>query len=217
MRVLLYSITALALIGLGALAYQQSQALEGARSALAAVKPGPVEIGFAQSMSRHHQQAITMAQLMMDGRPTPLMRLARTIAGTQMMELGEMRGWLRVWNQPFVSPTTAMDWMLLGRAPPDAELSQYLIDCQRSPTGMPGLAATADLERLRALEGPTRDRLFLELMLAHHQGAIPMARFTAREAHLSAVREFATRVVVDQVDEAARMSHLLQSLAASRP
>ena len=41
---------------------------------------GPIDIGFAQSMSVHHQQAIAMAQLMLDGRPTPLAPLAQQIA-----------------------------------------------------------------------------------------------------------------------------------------
>lgn len=192
---------ALILAGLAALAAYQQQALRAARTELAAVAGGPIDVGFAQSMSRHHQQAIAMAKFMLDGRPTRLALMAQTIADTQIAELGQMYGWLRLWNQPFMPPARGMDWMLLGREPPDAELSQYLLDCRRSPTGMTGLATPEELNRLRQLEGLERDRHFLRLMLAHHRGAVPMARFAADNARVPALRELAARVVMDQSRE----------------
>lgn len=179
--------------------------------------PGVIEIGFAQSMSLHHAQAIAMAQLLQDGRPTRLSLLARSIEGAQQLELGEMRGWLRLWQQPLLAGTRSMDWMLAGDAPPDEALRRYLLDCQRSPTGMPGLASADDLEQLRALDGDRRDRHFLALLLAHHQGALPMARFAAEQAQLPAVRELATRLVLDQARETARMQQMLEALPAADP
>lgn len=175
----------------------------------------PVDIGFAQSMNLHHAQAIGMAQLMLDGRPSPLAGLARSIAYSQLVELGEMRGWLRLWGQPLLPPQRRMDWMLLGRTPPDADLQQYLLDCQRAPSGMPGLASTADLARLRQLEGRARDEHFLKLMLAHHQGGIPMARFAASQAQLPVVRQLAAQIVLDQSKEIDRIQRTLAVMAAT--
>lgn len=211
MRLIRYAVAALLIAGLGATALWQQRALQ---TATLKTQPGAVEVGFAQFMSLHHQQAIAMAQLLQDGRPTRLSLLARSIEGTQQLELGEMRGWLRLWNQPLMPASPSMDWMLAGDRPPDDELRRYLLDCQRTPTGMPGLASIDALERLRTLDGLERDRHFLNLMLAHHQGALPMARFAAEQAQVPAVRELAQRLVRDQAAEVDRIQLMLQTLAA---
>lgn len=213
MRFLRYTAAALIVAGLAALTVWQHRALQAMQ---ARGQPGSIEIGFAQFMSLHHAQAIAMAQLLQDGRPTRLSLLARSIEGTQQLELGEMRGWLKLWQQPLAPATRSMDWMLAGNAPPGEELRRYLLDCQRSPTGMPGLAAIDDLDRLRALEGDARDRHFLALMLAHHLGAVPMARFAAEQAGVAAVRELATRVVLDQAEEIGRIQQMMQALPADQ-
>lgn len=171
----------------------------------------PIDIGFARSMSLHHQQAIGMAQLVLDGRPTPLAPLARRIAYSQLLELGEMRGWLRLWGAPWQVQTVNMAWMLAAPEPPDAALRRYLLDCERSPTGMPGLATMAQMQQLRELDGPERDALFLRLMLAHHEGGLPMARFAARYAGLKVVRDMAELIVLEQSRE---LTRLRQTLAA---
>lgn len=163
-------------------------------------------------MSLHHQQAIAMAQLIQDGRPTALLVLARSIQGAQRLELGERRGWLRLWQQPLQTGERGMAWVLAADQPPTAELRQYLLDCGRSSIGMAGLASMADLERLRQLQGSERDRLFLSLMLTHHEGAAPMARFAAARARIASVRELAQRMVLDQSEEVARIQMMQQVL-----
>jgi uncharacterized protein (DUF305 family) len=214
-RILRYSLLAPLLL-LAALSAWQQFALRKAQAERATVAGSPIDVGFAQSMSRHHQQAITMAKFMLDGRPTRLSLMAQTIADTQIAELGQMYGWLRLWNQPIASPTRGMDWMLLGSEPPDAELSKYLLDCSRSPTGMTGLATPEELNRLRQLGGLERDRHFLRLMLAHHAGAIPMARFAADNARVPAVRELAARVVMDQSREIDLLRRMLAAAEQAR-
>ncbi|AXQ27850.1 DUF305 domain-containing protein [Solimonas sp. K1W22B-7] len=195
----------------GIAGWQGYRALKDARSALASLQPGPIDVGFAQSMILHHQQAIGMAQFMIDGRPPGL---AHAIAFAQLEELGQMRGWLTLWNQPLqLAGKPSMDWMLLGNEPPGPELSRYLLDCQRSPTGMTGLATSEQLNALRQAQGRERDRQFLSLMLAHHEGGIPMARFAAVQARLPAVRQLAGRVVMEQSQEISRIQFMLQVLA----
>lgn len=153
-----------------------------------------------------------MSQLLQDGRPTRLQVLARSIEGMQQLELGEMRGWLRLWRQPLLQLTPGMGWMLLADEPPAAELRQYLLDCSRAPGGMVGLASMAELEQLRQSQDTVRDRQFLTLMLAHHEGAIPMARFAATQAHLPAVQELAQRIVLEQSEEIVRIRMMQQAL-----
>ena len=212
LRLIRYAVAALLIAGLGAAVLWQQRALQAEVQTL---RPGALEIGFAQFMSRHHQQAIAMAQLLQDGRPTRLSLLARSIEGTQLLELGEMRGWLQLWDQPLLPVSRSMDWMLLGDWPPDAELRRYLLDCQRTPGGMPGLATDDDLERLRRLDGLERDRLFLRLMREHHDGALPMARRAAEQARLAAVRALAQRIALDQAGERDLIERMLQTLSVA--
>jgi uncharacterized protein (DUF305 family) len=208
------AIAALLLAALLVLA-QPRGPISAAATAPAPAAPGPIDIGFAQSMSLHHQQAIGMAQLMLDGRPTPLTNLARGIAGAQLLELGEMRGWLRLWGAPFVAAGNGMDWMRLANRPLTAEELDYLLDCQRSPTGMSGLATDEEVDRLRFLEGRARDEHFLRLMLAHHEGGLPMARFVAEQASIAVVRELAARVVLEQSKEIYLIQRMQAAMAAS--
>lgn len=217
MRILIF---ALSLVILGAClgVNLQFSELRSTREALTALQPGPIDIGFSQSMSRHHQQAITMAQLLLDGGPTGLAPMARAIASTQLLELGQMRGWLLLWNQPLNPPLTrspagtpnnSMDWMLFSEKPLTEELAQYLAACRRSPDGMPGLASQQELDQLRSLEAAARDKLFLELMLAHHEGGIPMARLAASAASLPVVRKLAAHMVYEQSREIQQIQSIL--------
>lgn len=188
--------------------------------ASAAREPGVVDIRFAQFMAQHHDQAILMAQGLLDGPADGAGQLARAVFAQQLLELGEMRGWLRLWGQSSVPESRSMDWMLLSDAPPDASLRQYLLDCQRSAAGMPGMASAAELAQLRQAEGIERERLFLTLMRRHHEGGLPMARFAARYARLPVVRELASRIVGEQVEEIAAiqvMQARLESAASVTP
>jgi uncharacterized protein (DUF305 family) len=169
--------------------------------------PGAVDVGFAQSMRSHHDQAVLMAQILLDHGSTRLAGLARSIQHAQLLEIGEMKGWLLLWNKPVLPSSAAMDWLLLGKAPPDAALRQYLVDC-RAAGGMPGLATSEELNRLRGLDGEERDRLFLQLMMRHHQGALPMAHFAASNAAIPAVRSLAAQIEMQQLEELGAMALL---------
>ncbi|MEN8820445.1 MAG: DUF305 domain-containing protein [Abyssibacter sp.] len=210
------TLTALAVL-LAVLSWSQWTTRQQAQAALAASTPSAVDIGFAQSMSLHHQQAVQMAQMMTQSDSTAIAGLARNIIGTQLLELGEMRGWLRLWNQSFLPPETSMSWMLLGDEPPGPALRQYLLDCEASPTGMPGLATPQELAALNALQGVERDRRFLELMQAHHEGGLPMAQFAARHARIHAVRRVAATIVLEQSREIAGIRIMLKMLESVRP
>lgn len=179
-----------------------------------AVMPGKVDIGFVSSMAVHHKQAILMGQLMLDGRDTRLNALAKNITHAQLYELGEMEGWLKLWGQPLNTPAIDMSWMLLGKKAPDKALLAYLIDCQNSPSGMSGLATMSEVDQLRRLADDERDPHFLQLMLAHHRGGIPMAQFASANAELAVVRKLAKNIVIDQSKEIDRIRRTLSVLEA---
>lgn len=199
MRAGLLALTAAAIgLALGAL-------LQSRTTAPAAPAPGVVDIGFAQHMSRHHDQAVMLVSLFLQNHDTPLAGFADRILEGQLVELGQMRGWLALWDEPLTPDSLAMSWMLAGSEPPDDELRAYLLACEASSSGMPGLATSDEIQTLTQAEGETRDRIFLELMQRHHEGGLPMLNFAAREAKLPAVRQLAERMLVEQLREIARM------------
>jgi uncharacterized protein (DUF305 family) len=216
MRLLVLSMAAILMIGLTSAFYTQSRLLDSTQNRLSELEPSQIDIGFSQSMAIHHEQAITMAQLLLDGRPTALTTLAKTIAGKQLLELGEMHGWLRIWQQDFFPASKDMVWLLMGAKALDESMQKYVIDCGNSADGMPGLASREQLQQLRLLEGRERDTLFLQLMLAHHEGGVPMARFAAEESRLLAVRTVAANMVLDQSKEIQQMRTMLKALDYSR-
>lgn len=181
---------------------------QNARSIL----PSPIDVGFAQSMIRHHDQAVLMAQFLLSERNSKVSRLARTILTKQLLEVGQMRGWLAIWGKPVLPATRGMDWMLLGKASPNASLAHYLLECRTSDGGMPGLATTVEFNDLRSSTGPTKDKLFLQLMQRHHLGALPMARFAVSNTTIPAVRSLAAEIVFEQSEELASITLLLRSL-----
>ena len=80
---------------------------------------------------------------------------------------------------------------------------------------MSGLATDQEVNRLRQLEGRERDAHFLQLMLAHHEGGLPMARFAAEQARVQVVRELAARVVLEQSKEVYLLQRMLAAMAAA--
>ncbi|MDB5978464.1 MAG: hypothetical protein JWR07_5224 [Nevskia sp.] len=202
-----YIAGAVLLLLVGAGLTEAGHRFAAAHPAQSITTPGPVDIGFAQFMRGHHDQAVVMTRILLDHGPTRLVGLARSIQSAQLIEIGEMKGWLLLWGKPLLPATAAMNWMLLGRTPPDATLTRYLADCN-SAGGMPGLATSDELNQLRSLDGDQRDRLFLQLMTRHHQGALPMAHFAALNAETLAVRALAAQIEVQQMEELGAMALL---------
>jgi uncharacterized protein (DUF305 family) len=74
---------------------------------------------------------------------------------------------------------------------------------------MPGLATAEQIAELKSLTGADAEKLFLELMIAHHQGAIEMAEAVLDRTDVRVVRELATTIVNSQTGEIAYMQTLL--------
>lgn len=72
----------------------------------AAAQPGAVDVGFAQDMIAHHEQAVLMAQLVRGRTTDPV--VATTAAGIEsgrLLEIGQMCGYLQLWDAPTPRPT----------------------------------------------------------------------------------------------------------------
>ena len=77
---------------------------------------------------------------------------------------------------------------------------------------MPGMASTAEMDRLVNLTGARLDVQFLRLMTRHHEGGLPMAKDAAINARTEYVRTTARTIIQDQQREIDQMQQLLQSL-----
>jgi uncharacterized protein (DUF305 family) len=161
-----------------------------------------VDVGFARDMSVHHGQAVTMASYERDNTSDPAMKvLAYDIEGQQTFQIGEMQGWLDTWGYSLLNPSP-MAWMA-GHG--------HL----QSDGLMPGMASPAEINKLEMLHGKALDVDFLQLMIRHHQGGIPMAQYAALHGQSSYVRQLAQAMVNAQSSEIISMEQALRSLGGS--
>jgi uncharacterized protein (DUF305 family) len=146
------------------------------------------DTAFMLDMHVHHTQALEMAALVSDRTDSEdLPLLAERINESQEAEIALIEQWLTDRDE---AVPRASD--LAGHA------------------GMPGMATPAQLAQLGAASGPAFDALFLELMIAHHQGALTMVDelYHAGAGLEPAVDRFAREVEADQTIEIMRMTDM---------
>lgn len=154
------------------------------------------DVAFMRGMIAHHAQAIEMTRLVPDRTARPdLLTLARRIDASQQTETVQMQSWLRKRGLPFTDSTSLHH------------------------EHMPGMLSEADLAALRAARGPNFERLFLELMIRHHEGALSMLR--ALQATPGAGEEaelfmLGSSIDADQRAEIARMRTMLSAISREK-
>lgn len=169
-----------------------------------------VDVGFAQDMSVHHEQAVQMASWERDRTADPQLRqLAFDIESGQSRQIGHMQGWLGLWGAAAQSSGPYMRWM--------SSMSGHRMGASATPgvARMPGMASDDELRRLRASSGSALDVLFLQLMLRHHEGGGEMLDYAAQRAEQSDVRNLASRMRSAQTSEATYLRALLAARGAA--
>lgn len=147
------------------------------------------DVSFAQNMIAHHEQAVQMATLA-ETRVTDaeLKALAAQIKAAQTPEIAIMTAWLKAWGQP---PTPAG-----GHA----------------GMAMPGMMSDADMNALAAASGMDFDRMFARMMIAHHNGAIQMAKEEQAKGSNGEAKALAVKVEKDQAAEVTTLQSILDRL-----
>ena len=175
----------------GAVGYRMGEGSSAAPSAPSApvntLKPQEVDVGFAADMYDHHEQAVQMSLLIMDKTSNPGVRAhAVAIAVGQRRESGLFQQFLLDRGIELSDPRrTVMAWM--GEPVPADQ--------------MPGIASSEELVALTNAEGEEADRLFLDLMIRHHDGGIHMATYAADHAETQSMRDLAARIELAQQRE----------------
>jgi uncharacterized protein (DUF305 family) len=173
------------------------------------------EVGFARDMQVHHLQAVEMSTLIRDRTDNPNIRLlAYDIARSQQQQAGQMFGWLSVWGVPQASTTPAMAWMTDGGTLSAqggghaAHGSGADASAPKTETLMPGMATPEELAALEASSGAAAERLYLELMIRHHQAGVTMAQAIVDRSDNVAVTSLARSVITAQQSEVDYMFQL---------
>jgi uncharacterized protein (DUF305 family) len=165
----------------------------------AAAEPSQADVGFMTGMIGHHAQAVLMAGWAESHGATPkLQQYCQKVVVSQRDEIHLMRRWLEDHHEPV----------------PDSSLMYGRPMGGMGPMLMPGMLTAAELAHLDSARGPDWDRLFLEDMIRHHQGAITMVQqlFNTPGGGKGVVFQFASDISTDQTAEIARMRRMLIAL-----
>lgn len=162
------------------------------------------DVMFAQMMIPHHQQAVTMADLAPTRANDPeLKALAAKIKAAQDPEIATMKGWLTAWGKPTDLPSDhSMPGMSAtpGHGMPGMD------------SGMPGMMSEQQMKDLAAANGAAFDKMFAEMMIAHHKGAIDMARTEQADGSNPEAKALAARIASDQAAEVQTLQKILDRL-----
>ena len=140
-----------------------------------------VDLAFAQGMIPHHEQAVEMATLALATSSDPeILALATQIRDAQAPEIEQMQGWL-----------DSSDSMMMDH------------DMQ-----MGGMLSTTEMDALANATGSEFDRLFLEGMIGHHEGAVQMAQMILNSDNAEA-KALGEAIVTSQTAEIELMRDML--------
>ena len=188
-RIILSGFTALALLagcGGSSMADMEDMAVDTVQSA---TDFNDADVMFAQMMIPHHEQAIEMSDIALDptvGASDVVKSLATRIKAAQDPEITTMKAFLTSWKKG-LTPDSSMD----------------------HSGSMSGMLSAEDITKLSSLRGAEFDRAWMTGMIAHHEGAIEMAKEVLEDGKDTAVNTLATAVVAAQDTEILEMKELL--------
>ncbi|OQQ27065.1 DUF305 domain-containing protein [Prescottella equi] len=179
------------------------------------------DVEYVQMMIPHHEQAVEMAELVPSRTGNPdIIALADQIEKAQGPEIEQMEGWLKAWGAPEPSKAEAPGATSDGMDHDGMEGDGTSMPMQSMPmtsmNSMPGMEGGGhgmmSAEQMQALENAKDaefDKMWLELMIAHHQGAVASSEQILQTGESEQVRQLAQQIVSSQQAEIAQMEALL--------
>ncbi|MFW0794211.1 DUF305 domain-containing protein [Gordonia sp. CPCC 205515] len=158
-------------------------------SGVASSAHNQADVTFLTMMIPHHQQAIEMADLVPTRTDNPeVTALAARIKAAQQPEIDQMTQQLAAWG---VDAPDSGEHDMSGHG------------------SMPGMMTDDEMAAMRDATGATFDRLWLEGMIRHHEGAIGMANAELADGQDPTTKALANRIKLDQTAEIAQMKKIL--------
>jgi uncharacterized protein (DUF305 family) len=146
------------------------------------------DVAFATNMIPHHQQAVDLSVLVPDrSTNADLVALAQRISAEQQPEIDVMKVFLVQWNE---NPDTNSGHAGHGNT-------------------MAGMVDATTMTKLQSLNGAEFDKLWLESMISHHQGAIEMAKAEIANGDNVDAKALAKNIVTTQEAEIGQMKQML--------
>lgn len=156
-------------------------------SAAPAATFNDADVMFLQMMYPHHAQAVEMAKLVPTRSQNQQVKdLAAAIEKAQAPEMQQM--------------TTLLAGF--GKPAPSATMSH----------SMPGLMTPQQMTELTGLSGAAFDKMWLQMMVEHHQGAITMANDELKNGTNADAKKMAESIVTTQQAEITMMNGMLAKM-----
>jgi uncharacterized protein (DUF305 family) len=157
----------------------------------------PADVLFMQDMIPHHNQAVEMSVLVADRtNRQELLDAAGRIDASQMDEIAFMQTWLSERGESMPEPAA--------------------YSAMHTSHSMAGMASPEQMNELRQAQGSDFERMFLELMVEHHKGAVKMVEELLEQpgsAYDPVFLEFTTDITNDQNAEIERLNAVLVTLS----
>lgn len=152
------------------------------------------DVAFATGMIPHHGQAIEMADMALaSAQSGEVKTLAKQIKDAQDPEIQTMSSWLQEWGQPVPAPTAA------------AEGEGHM-----GHGSMDGMMSQQQMTQLHQAQGDAFDRMWLQMMIEHHQGAVTMSQQEIASGENPAAIQLAEQIISGQQAEIQHMHQLLK-------
>jgi uncharacterized protein (DUF305 family) len=162
------------------------------------------DIRFTQMMIPHHRQAVAMAELATErAQNQDVKTLAQRIKNEQDPEIQTMTGFLKAWGAPAPTADNSMSGM---------NHSNMNNGDMSGTADMPGMMSPEQMTQLSSATGTAFDRMFLQMMIAHHQGAVTDAQREQSDGKNEQAKALASNIITTQTAEINQMQQLLQTI-----
>lgn len=166
-------------------------------------KHNDADVSFAQEMIPHHAQAVEMAKMAKKSQASDpkVKALAQDIQAAQGPEIATMSAWLKTWDE---------------KVPPTDSSTGYTGDLgdmgdmgAMGNGDMPGMMTSDQMTQLGKASGTSFDRMWLQMMIQHHQGAVEMAKSEQNDGQNVHAINLAKKIEAAQMAEISQMKHML--------
>jgi uncharacterized protein (DUF305 family) len=146
------------------------------------------DLRFVDTMNAHHQHGIEMAQMAVEKGSPEVKAMAEKMIAEQKADQESLQ---------------SLRQLLYGAVPEARDMS------------LPGASSMEmDMSQLQTASGADFDRLFLEMMVPHHQGAVAMGRDAVAKAESESIRQKAQEIAEKQEGEIAALQGMQSQVAA---
>ena len=177
----------------------------------------PFDQQFIDSMTPHHQSALMMAQMAITKAQLPeVKRLARGIIADQKKEIAQMQAWRKAWYPKAAAPMnhsmmdggamSGMDHSKMNHG--SMKMSGDKMTMPGEMMGLP-MKGEMDMGKLRNAKGRMFDKMFLQMMIPHHAGAIMMAQEALDVTARPQLRKMSHAIISSQAREIGLMQGIL--------